>query len=135
MTRATLLDILRLGTITGMRSMAGPAALSLRTSSSYKHVIPLLAVGEMMADKTSLVGDRIDPLPLGGRAVMGALVGGIVARDHGGSTIAGGLIGAMTAVLAAHLAYRIRTRMPVSTTVGGLMEDAVVVGLASAPAR
>jgi hypothetical protein len=58
-----------------------------------------------------------------------------VARDHRGSVIAGGLIGAMTAVVAAHLAYRIRTRMPTSSPIGGLIEDAFVIGLASVPGR
>jgi uncharacterized membrane protein len=135
MTRTALADIIRLGTVTGMRSMAGPAALSMRGSSAWKRIVPLLAVGEMVADKTSFVGDRTDPLPLAGRALMGALVGGTVARDHRGSVIAGGLIGAMTAVVAAHLAYRIRTRMPTSSPLGGVIEDAFVIGLASVPGR
>ena len=135
MRRATLIDILRLGAITGMRSMAGPAALSLRGAGTLRALVPLLAAGEMVADKTSFVGDRVDPLPLAGRALMGALAGGTVAREAGASALAGGLVGAMTAIVVAHLAYRVRTRLPVSTTVGGLMEDAIVIGLAAAPAR
>jgi hypothetical protein len=131
MTPHTISRIVALGTITGMRSTAGPLALALRDNSSLKALFGLMAAGEMAADKTSLVGNRIDPVPLAGRAVIGAFVGGLTARRSGASTPLGALLGAAAAVSAAHLAYRIRTHLPLSNGLGGVLEDALVLGAAA----
>jgi uncharacterized membrane protein len=58
---------------------------------------------------------------------MGAVVGGLIAAEQGESPWLGALLGAATAVVATHLAYQLRTRLPMSTAIGGLLEDAVVV--------
>jgi uncharacterized membrane protein len=126
MTTHALTKTLALGAITGMRSMSGPATVATAHLGAMKHVVAAMAAGEMLADKTSLVGDRIDPLPLAGRAVMGAIVGVAIAREAHGHVWLGGLVGASAAVIAAHAAYYLRTRLPVSNTVGGLIEDAIV---------
>jgi uncharacterized membrane protein len=139
MTPAAFTKTLALGAITGMRSMAGPATVAIGQHGALKHVVAALAAGEMIADKTSLVGNRIDPLPLAGRALMGALVGGSIARETHGRVWLGGLLGASAAVIAAHLAFYARTRLPVSNTVSGLLEDTLVGGIgayyASRPQR
>lgn len=129
MKASTLHQTIALGALTGMRSMSGPAVLALRHGGALKAIVSLLAAGEMAADKTAVVGDRIDPIPLGGRALMGAVVGGVIAREDGASLLAGSLVGATVAVIAAHLAYRLRTRLPMSSAAGGLLEDAVVLGI------
>jgi uncharacterized membrane protein len=126
MTANALTKTLALGAITGMRSMSGPAAVATAHHGALKHVVAALAAGEMIADKTSLVGNRIDPLPLAGRALMGAIVGVSIARETHGHAWLGGLLGASAAVIAAHLAYHARARLPVSNTVGGMIEDAIV---------
>jgi uncharacterized membrane protein len=131
MTNRSLQKALALGALTGMRSMAGPATLAYHRGGLARHVFTLLAAGEMLADKTPLVPDRIAPLPLAGRAALGAVVGGIVAYDAHDNVVLGGLIGAAAAVATAHLAYRIRTRLPVSNAVGGMIEDALVARVAS----
>ena len=131
MNRSTLNDTLLLGALTGMRSMAGPTALAFHEGSALKRLATVLAAGEMAADKTSVVGDRIDPLPLAGRAVMGAFVGAAVAREQHGNMVAAAFIGAAAAVAAAHIAYRLRRRLPVNSVASGLVEDAVVVGIGS----
>jgi uncharacterized membrane protein len=95
----------------------------------------LLAAGEMVADKTAVVGDRTDPLPLAGRAMMGALLGGWIAREQHDSILLGALLGGATAVAAAHLAYQLRSRWPDATTATGLVEDAIVLSAASLYAR
>ena len=128
MTAATFKRILTIGAMTGMRSMAGAAAIAARRRGLMRSVMTLLAAGEMAADKTSIVGNRTDAFPITGRAVMGALLGGLVARDNRDGVLVGGLLGAATAVLAAHLAYQLRTRMPLSTGAGGVLEDAIVIG-------
>ena len=127
MTRATLKRILAIGAITGMRSMAGAATLA-RHGGLLKGATALMAAGEMAVDKTSFVGNRTDALPLAGRTAMGALLGALIARDRHDGVVFGALLGAATAVAAAHLAYQLRIRMPLAAVAGGLLEDAIVVG-------
>ena len=129
MNAAALRETIAVGAITGMRSMAGPALLARRHGGVLSGVLPLMAAGEMVLDKTSVVGDRTDAVPLAGRALMGAVVGGYIARQNGGHVVAGAAIGAATAIVAAHLAMRIRQRLPLSTAAGGALEDAIVMGI------
>lgn len=135
MTGTTLRRILALGAVTGARSMAGLATLAAQHGGVLKPVMGVMAAGEMVADKTSLVGSRTDALPQVGRAVMGALVGGFIAREAREDVWFGALVGAAAAVAATHLAFQLRTRLPLSTTAGGLLEDALVVATGSLYAR
>lgn len=128
MKTSTLTDTLALGALTGMRSMAGPLTLALRHGGALTRGLMAMAAGEMIADKTPYVGNRIDPLPLGGRAAMGAAVGLLIAREARENMLVGAMIGAAAAVAAAHLAYRLRKALPLSAVVGGILEDAVVMG-------
>ena len=131
MTNASIRKILALGAITGMRSMSGAAALAFQYGGTSLRVMPVLAAAEMIADKTPAIGNRIDAAPLATRAVMGGIVGCIVAMEDNRHQLAGAALGATAAVIAAHLAYHARKSLPVSTAVGGMIEDAVVLGLAS----
>ena len=132
MTSAALTDTLVLGALTGMRSMSGAAALAAGRGGVLPRLAATLAAGEMVADKTEAIGDRTDALPLGGRAVMGAMVGSFVARDHRTSIVAGALIGAAAAVAMTYVAYHLRKRLPLSNILGGLSEDAVVAAIGAA---
>lgn len=123
--------IIALGAITGMRSMAGAAALAVQHGGMSRRVVPVLAAAEMIADKTPAIGSRIEAAPLAARAVMGAIVGCIIAMEDNRNQLAGAALGATAAVIAAHLAYHARKSLPVSTAVGGMIEDAVVIGLGS----
>jgi uncharacterized membrane protein len=129
MTSRTLFRAIGFGALTGVRSMAGPAALAFESDGPVKNVVGLLAAGEMIADKTPFVGDRIEAAPLAARAVIGGIVGGVVAYEADDNVLIGGLLGASAAIAAAHLAYRLRKRLPVSNPVGGAIEDAFVLGL------
>ena len=135
MNAAALSETVILGALSGMRSMSGAAALGLRRGGTVQGATTIMAVAEMVADKTPFVGDRIDPLPLAGRAMMGAIVGGVIARDHHTSLAAGSVIGAAAAVIAAHAAYRLRSRLPMSNVSGGLLEDAIILGVTAMFAR
>lgn len=135
MTASSIGRILAIGTITGIRSMSGAAAVAAQHGGLVKHAVALLAVGEMAADKTAFVGNRTDPLPLGGRAVMGTLLGAWIARERRESIGLGALLGGATAVASTHLAYRLRTRSPNATMFTGLIEDAIVLGAVSLYAR
>lgn len=129
MTNGFLCETLALASATGMRSMAGPAALAIRQGGAVARVVPLMAAGEMIADKMPFMGDRIDPLPLAGRAVMGGIVGAVVARRHRRPMAPAALFGAAVAIGAAYLAYYTRRRAPGPPLLAGAAEDAVVVGL------
>jgi hypothetical protein len=131
MNEGPLIKIVVLGALTGMRSTAGLATLAMAAGGVRRSVMALAAAGEMLADKTSLVGDRIDLLPLAGRTTIGAGVGVLIAREQNTNTLLAGALGAATALLSTLLAYRIRTRLPVSRIAGGLVEDAIVLGVAS----
>ena len=85
-----------------------------------------MILAESVADKTPLVGDRIALLPLTGRLLLGAAVGGWIARQDRRAVITGSVLGAAAAGVAAHLAFHVRTRLPVPGAVGGLIEDTVV---------
>lgn len=135
MTATTLRRILALGALSGARSMAGLAALAAQHGGVLKPVMGVMAAGEMVADKTAFVGNRTDAFPQAGRAVMGALAGGWIAHEAHEAVWLGALVGAVTAVAATQLAYQLRTRMPLSTTAGGLLEDALVVAAGSLYAR
>ncbi len=135
MRSATLNDTLMLGALTGIRSMAGPAAIALHRGGLLARVVTALAAGEMAADKTSFIGNRTDAIPLAGRAAMGAVVGAVIAHDAHTNMFVGGAIGAATAVAAAHLAYQVRTRLPVPSALGGVLEDLVVMAGAARYAR
>ena len=124
-------EAVALGALTGMRSMAGPATLAWQHDGLLSRAFAVMAAGEMVVDKTSVVGDRIDPIPLAGRALMGAIVGGTIARQGRENILLGGVIGGAAAVIAAHLAYRLRTRLPIANPLAGLLEDAVVMGLSA----
>jgi uncharacterized membrane protein len=129
MNAVTLKRIVVLGSLTGMRSMAGLTVLTLPRPGVARSVMALAAAGEMIADKTSLVGDRVDTLPLAGRAIIGALVGALIAREEDQNALLGGMLGSATALIAAHLAYQGRKRLPASSVAGGLLEDGLVLAI------
>jgi hypothetical protein len=129
MNKTVLGRTMALGALTGMRTLAGPAALARTHPGSLRGLLAVMGGAEMVADKMSFAGNRIDALPLATRAVVGALVGGIVAREGRSGVAFGSLLGASAAIAAAHLAYYARRRLPVSNVAGGALEDAVVIGL------
>jgi len=129
MTTESIRQIVALGTVTGMRSMAGPATLALTRGGPFAHVLPALAAAEMVVDKLPFIGARVNPLPLAGRAAMGALVGGVISAERRQNVLLGGLLGAATAVVAAHLFYEARRRLPLPGVAAGLLEDLAVVAI------
>jgi len=135
MNSVALRNIVWLGTITGMRSMAGPAALAVARGGIAARIASLFAAGEFVGDKTSFVGNRTDAVPLAGRAVMGALVGGVIAHEEREPVLVRAVIGATTAFIAAHLAFQVRTRLLGANVAGGLVEDALVTAAAAAYVR
>jgi len=126
----TVRQVIAMGAVTGMRSMTGAAALAVRRRNPAATLLSVAAIGEMLADKTSIVGNRTDRLPLAGRAMIGAAVGAFIAHAREDNAVAGAVLGAASAVAAAHLACRLRHALPGSVA-AGLAEDALVVQIAS----
>ena len=149
---STLLLAAGVGALTGVRSMAGPALLGYAleprgrlqrlfgrgdgpmeralTSEVAARLLPLLAAGEMVADKLPWIPARTSPLPLVGRGVLGALAGAVVGRRAGRGTLLPAAAGAVAALAMAALATALRDHaddLGVPSTVLGLLEDAVVV--------
>lgn len=140
-----------MGLIAGMRSMAAPALLSHCLSRRVLHrsgrvarflgsrrtagVLKILAGGEMVADKTPFVPDRIESPAIGGRAVSGALCGFAIAEVLGGPRWGAALLGSAAAVGSTYAAYTVRKAAGENSSVPdpvlGLAEDAVVLGAGS----
>lgn len=141
-----------LGVIAGMRSMAAPAFVSrylsrqrrrrsysavtrLLASRRTANVLGLLAIGEMVADKTPLVPDRTEPPALAGRLLMAAVSGVAVAEARGGSWPMAALISAAAAAGSTYGFYHLRAlaarRTGLSNPALGLTEDAVVIASGS----
>lgn len=134
---------LGMGAISGLRSMMAPALLSralgarvgrggglvrLLAKPVAGRLLPLLAAGEMAADKHPNMPARIQPMPLLGRATLGALVGAWA----GTSRVRGAVLGAVGAVGGSFLGYWARSlvagRSRAVQVAAGLMEDAVAFG-------
>jgi uncharacterized membrane protein len=93
-----------------------------------------MAAFELMADKAPHVPDRTAPGPLFGRVVAGAVVGASVAGMAGVDRQTGAIGGAVVSFIAAQITFRLRAALAqqVPAFVAGLIEDALVVGIAAA---
>lgn len=120
---------LTFGAVTGLRSMTAIAALALASQSERPRpflgdagapwtllasrgaaaAFGLGAVGEWVGDKLPLTPGRLEPLPLGGRVVFGALAGAASCRAAGASPAVGGALGALGALGGAAAGFALRT--------------------------
>lgn len=137
-----------LGIIAGMRSMSAPALVSnkmareqspLIVNSPFKllaapkaaNALKMLAAGEMIADKTSVIPNRISPFPLVARALSGAVCGASLCASEGTRADLGGVVGGLTAIASTYGFYHLRRRLGedagLPDTLLGLAEDAIVV--------
>ena len=132
---------LAIGAATGGRSFSGIAAVSLSSTRDErplgnpvaKVLVGLLAVGELVLDKSPKAPNRLEPPGLVGRIVFGGASAGLLARRHSASPIPQVVVGmaaALTAAFAGHwgrsrLAGRFGADLP-----GALIEDGVVQSLA-----
>jgi uncharacterized membrane protein len=116
--------------VAGARRSSSPALLGLFSSSPALSVLDTLAAGEMVADKTPSIPDRIAPVPFVGRTIAGALAAGMVAVHLDEPPGPWAAAGAAAAAVATVASYRLRrASSPALSNVGaGLVEDAIVVG-------
>lgn len=109
---------------------SGPAA-DLLTRSRVVQWLPILAAGEILADKLPLVPPRTQVAPVLGRMGSGALVGAAIASpDNRRAAAILGAAGALAGTLTWYHLRRLATqRGGVPNVVAGLCEDALAIGL------
>lgn len=114
-----------MGAVAGMRCMAAAALVSERLANARGEPLqdsPLhflanpgvaaglkaLAAGEMVADKTPWIPDRTSPPALGGRILVGALVGAALCSRKDYRPEVGALLGVAGAVASTYGMYHLR---------------------------
>jgi uncharacterized membrane protein len=122
-----------LGALSGMRSMAGPAAI---VRPPFSGPTQLLLAAELVFDKLPLAPNRTAAGPLLGRALAGGIAAAMLCSSRKRSTVAGALIGAGAAVGAAYAAYKLRQQITrhlnIPDPLVALLEDAVVASFSMA---
>ncbi len=138
---------LGLAAIAGLRSMSAPALLAravrrgdLRApnllpalgSPKVSALLALLALGEMIADKTPLVPARTSAPSLLGRLLSGALAGATLFAAEGRRRNSGAVLGALSALAAAYVGEGLRAtgaRKGIPDPILGTLEDRAVLAL------
>lgn len=131
MKTATAFRALGIGAVSGLRTMTGPAAALAGNKQLWARVLPLLAVGEFVADKLPGTPSRTRPPLLAGRALAGGVSGWIITDAEGEDARVGALLGIAGAIAASYLgaAYRgAAKKAHIPDLVPALFEDAVAIG-------
>jgi uncharacterized membrane protein len=105
----------------------------LLRSPVAQRLLVLLAVGEFVGDKLPFIPSRLEPGPLFGRMLLGALAGTAIASETRRSPALGAVLGAGGAVIGAQAGYYARVALGRATgipdPVWGAVEDAAAVTL------
>ena len=137
MKTTTAFTSLGIGAVCGLRTMTGPASVLQASKNGWARVLPLLAVGELIADKLPNIPSRTSPPALAARAVSGAICGWLLATADRESGPLGATLGIAGAVAGSYLgsAYRAAAaKAHIPDLIPALFEDAVAgtAGLALA---
>jgi uncharacterized membrane protein len=143
------LKALQIGLIAGMRTLTAPALVSDRFtrnggealaetplccigSREVDTLLKVLAIGELIADKTPWIPDRTTPPALIGRTLSGAFAGATLSAAEGERAEVGAVLGGIGAIASTYGMYHLRRRLKEQTNLPepllGLMEDLVAVG-------
>lgn len=141
------------GIATGMRSATAVAAIVVAVRLGlldpgngrlgrllrWRPALPLAilaAGGELVGDKLPATPSRLDPGPLGGRIVGGAVTGAIMARGRGGSAATGAVVGSAAALASSWAFYHARAWLGSATgfpdPIVAIGEDALAITVATA---
>ena len=144
----TVARVLGLGAITGLRSTAGPAALSRAVSDGrvdglegtpfsalgsprVSAALRMMEIGELVVDKLPVTPSRTSPPPLLGRMASGALVGAALFASENRRAPAGGALGAAAALASAYAGERLRLKaaekLGIPDPLVALLEDGIVL--------
>ncbi len=147
----TYARIAALGFVAGLRSMmpfailsrayetdgaaydALPSPLRLLDSGATRGLTAVAAAGEVVGDKLPMVPSRLQPGPLGGRVIVGALAGATLSHRTPVALAVGAMLGAATAGAGSAAGYYARKALGEATGVPDLvwavLEDGVALGL------
>lgn len=141
----TLIKVISIGAVAGLRAMMPAALLSYTASRRRKNdpdssilasdgaalAFGLLAVGELVADKLPTTPNRTEPAGLAARVVSGAIGGGVICSQRKSSVPLGIALGALTAVAAAYVGQNLRRKiadgLDVSSSMVGAVEDVIAI--------
>jgi uncharacterized membrane protein len=134
-----------LSALAGMRSMSGPALLSLdrkllpessRSGRFFRSPYVLiganaLALGELIADKLPFIPNRTAFPPLCARALSGAMIGASLYAGEELSPAEGAVVGGLSAIIATYATYQIRRTLTktflIPDFIIALVEDSLIV--------
>jgi uncharacterized membrane protein len=139
-----------IGFVAGLRSLTAPAAvawaahlgwlnlhgtfLSFMGSQVAVTILSLLAIGELIADKTARIPKRTAAVPLLARILTGGLSGACLSLSANHSPAIGASLGAIGAVIGAFAGYEIRRRLVAKLKIPDFFtavpEDLIAIGLA-----
>lgn len=134
------------GAATGLRSTAGMAALinagvpglpRQLTGHAAQVAASLGVVGELVADKLPSAPSRLEPAGLGGRVVLAAAAGAVLARGAKDPLLPAVVVAGAAALLSARIGHDVRAAASkrVPPAAAATAEDMVALGLAAASAR
>jgi uncharacterized membrane protein len=134
------------GAATGLRSTVGMAALinagvpglpRQLTGHAARVAASLGVAGELVADKLPSAPSRLEPAGLGGRLVLAATAGAVLARGAKDPPLPTVVVAAAAALLSARIGHDVRAAISkrVSPAAAATAEDMVALGLAAASAR
>ena len=135
------------GVVSGSRSMLAPALVSQSFATSHDlleerglaadllsrpravQLLPLLAAGELVADKLPWTPARTDVMSLAGRTASGALVGAATAAPENRTAAAlAGAAGALAGTFGLYHLRRLATGRGMPGWLAAVTEDALAIG-------
>lgn len=146
----TLLFVLGIGVVAGLRAMTAPAVVGWAAHFAWLDlygthfafmgskwavgIFTLTALAEFVTDQLPRTPARTTAGPLSARLGMGALTGSCVAISGGSALIAGAVVGAIGAVIGAFAGYKARVglvkKLGVPDFAIAIPEDLLAIGLA-----
>ena len=142
-------QVIALGILAGMRSMAAPAIssrmlsgrhskrlahspLNFMQSGTTANVLGVMAIGESVGDKMPEAPDRISAGALIGRSISGGISGASIYKASGKSIIKGAILGSLVAVASTYASFYLRKQIVEQShlidPIVGSIEDVLVLG-------
>jgi uncharacterized membrane protein len=133
MSAASLLLAFGIGFVSGLRAFTSLAAIFLVRGGVWGWVLAVAAIGEYVADAMPLIPSRTALPSIVVRPLSGAIAGWLIVSAHGGSAVAGavlGIAGALAGTYGGHAA-RIAAIARIGAIPAAVAEDVVAVALAA----
>jgi uncharacterized membrane protein len=130
----SLLLALGIGFVSGLRAMTSLAALALsRGIGIWGIVLGVAAIGEYVADASPKIPSRTALPSIVVRPLSGAIAGWFIAAWHGGSPVAGAIVGAIGALIGTYggHAARVAAIEKIGALPAAIAEDVVAIALAA----